>query len=265
METSEFRLNRLFDVVSGRALFIAFDRGLGADVSGGGEDSAAIVDAVVSSGAEGIVLSPGMLDRQRAKLSHRGAPAVLLRSDLFVMGGLQPAGLAADGCEEYRTLVTAHEAAAMGADAMVLFFIMGFANDATTADNAQAVARTCREAHSIGLPVIVETVLWGSRSQNQSDAHALTYGCRLAAELGADAIKTQYVGDPEAMRKLINACPVPVLLLGGPKVDDDEELLIQSAAALSSGARGLVYGRNVWQADDPLAMATRLHKIVHTS
>ncbi len=264
MEACSMRLGRLFHPETKRALVVAFDRGLGADASGGGEDPSAIISAVDSSGAEGVLVSPGILDRHRHLLAHRHAPAVLLRSDFIFMGQLQPEGLAGDG-EEYRVLVSGPEAAAMGADAVVLFLILGYRSDATTADNAQAVARTAREAHAVGLPVIVETVLWGSRAINQADASALKYACRLAAELGADAVKTQYTGDVTSMREVITSCPVPVLLLGGPKVDTEEDLVNQTTEALSTGARGLVYGRNVWQSADPSGTATQLHRLVHES
>ncbi|WP_219413550.1 class I fructose-bisphosphate aldolase [Pseudonocardia nigra] len=262
MEASQMRLGRLFDPTSGRAMVAAFDRGLGASAAGGGEDALGVVESLVDAGVDGLVISPGMLDRTRHLLAHRGAPAALVRSDFFFMGSLQPPGIAGPA-EEYRCLITAGEAVAMGADAMVLFLILGNADDAITADNAAAVARTTRAAHAVGLPVIVEAVLWGSRSVDQSDAQALAYVSRLAAELGADAVKTQYTGDITSMRTVVDSCPVPVLLLGGPKSDDQDELLRSSAEALSTGARGLVYGRNVWQTDDPRASARRLHDIVH--
>lgn len=244
-------------------MIAAFDRGLGASAGGGGEDALSVVRSLVDAGVDGVVLSPGILDRTRQLLAHRGAPAALVRSDFFFMGQLQPDGLAGSA-EAYRSLITAGEAVAMGADAMVLFMILGNADDAVTADNAAAVARTAREAHAVGLPVVVEAVLWGSRAVDQRDAAALTYVSRLAAELGADAVKTQYTGDVASMRTLVDSCPVPVLVLGGPKTEDPDDLIRLSVDALSTGARGLVYGRNVWQADDPQSVARRLHDVVHS-
>lgn len=264
METSEFRLGRLFSKDTGRTMVVAFDRGLGASAAGGGESAEAVVDAVVGAGADGILLSPGLLDRTRHKLAHRGAPAVLVRSDFIFLGSLQPKGTSGDG-EEYRRLINAEEAAALGADAIVMFLILGNPSDAITADNARAVARAAREAHAVGLPLIVETVLWGSLVEDQSDAEALIYVNRLAAELGADAVKTQYTGDVDSMRAVVENCPVPLLLLGGPKTDDLDALRAQTNEALSSGARGLVYGRNVWQAEDPASMARTLHDLVHSA
>ena len=264
METSEFRLGRLFARDSGRAMIVAFDRGLGASAKGGGESASAVVQAVVDAGADGILLSPGLLERNRQHLAHRNAPAVLVRTDFIFMGALQPQGTAASG-EEYRRLIDAKEAAAIGADAIVMFLILGNPDDAITADNCRAVARAAREAHQVGIPLIVETVLWGSLVQNQSDPEALIYVNRLAAELGADAVKTQYTGDVASMRAVVSNTPVPLLLLGGPKTDDIEALRRNTTDALSSGARGLVYGRNVWQATDPTTAARTLHNLVHSA
>lgn len=263
MQTPEMRLGRLFDATTGKAMVAAFDRGLGASAAGGGENVRQVVGDVVAAGVEGIIVSPGVLERTRDLLAHRGAPAVLVRSDFFFMGALQPEGLAGPTAEEYRVLLSGSEAAAMGADAMVLFLVLGNSNDAVTADNAAAVARAAQQAHAVGLPVIVEAVLWGSRAHDQADEGAITYVSRLAAELGADAVKTQYTGDPQSMRRVVESCPVPVLLLGGPKSDDLDELTRSSRDALSTGARGLVYGRNVWQGGDTLAAARRLHGLVH--
>lgn len=263
METSAMRLGRLFNKSTGRAMVAAFDRGLGASAAGGGEDALGVVGAMIDAGVDGVVMSPGMLDRTRHLFAHRGAPLTLVRSDFFLMGALQPAGLAGDA-EEYRVLITPAEAAAMGADAMVLFLILGNAADAVTADNAAAVARTARQAQAVGIPTIVEAVLWGSRTKDQNDAAALAYVTRLAVELGADAVKTQYTGSVDSMRTVVESCPVPVLLLGGPRTESPEALLQSSREALSTGARGLVYGRNVWQTPDPEATARRLCELVHS-
>ena len=54
-----------------------------------------------------------------------------------------------------------------------------------------------------GIPVIVESVLWGSRIEDKRDPELLAFGARVAAEFGADAIKTAYTGDPETMRQVV--------------------------------------------------------------
>ncbi|MER3438253.1 MAG: fructose-bisphosphate aldolase, partial [Chloroflexota bacterium] len=99
----------------------------------------------------------------------------------------------------------------------------------------------------VGLPLIVEAVLWGSQIDNKKDPERLAFACRMAVELGADAIKTEYTGDPVTMRQIIETCPAPVLVLGGAKSDSVADVLEATRGAMEAGARGVIYGRNVWQ------------------
>lgn len=262
MDAHDFRLRRLFAPDTLRTMIVAFDSGLVTDVSQGGQRVEEIVRATAGAGVEGILLSPGLLERSRHHLAHHGAPAVLLRTDLYFSGRTQPPGTAGTG-EHHRALVEPAEAAAMGADAVVMFLVLGNQEDEVTADNAAAVGRAARRAHAVGLPLIVETVLWGGRIDDPQDPAALIYLNRLACELGADAVKTQFTGGTESMRAVIEHCPLPVLLLGGPRAASQRALAQTTSEALASGARGIVYGRNVWQADSPLAAARRLHDLVH--
>jgi len=54
-----------------------------------------------------------------------------------------------------------------------------------------------------------------------------------------------------------------VLLLGGSKTNDPNALLDGTRAAIAAGAKGVIYGRNVWQADDPAGVAKQLKAIIH--
>ena len=40
---------------------------------------------------------------------------------------------------------------------------------------------------------------WGERAGDRVDVDRLRYGCRLAAELGADVVKTEFPGHVTAM------------------------------------------------------------------
>jgi fructose-bisphosphate aldolase, class I len=154
------------------------------------------------------------------------------------------------------------EAAALGAGAICMYLIAGPATGAMFADNVAAVARTAHEARRVGLPLIVEATLWGSRHTDKKDPTALQHVCRMAYELGADAIKTEFTGDVETMRQVIGAVGVPVLTLGGARGAAD---VVEAAArdAIAAGAKGLIFGRNVWAADDPVAVTKTLLDVVH--
>jgi DhnA family fructose-bisphosphate aldolase class Ia len=82
-------------------------------------------------------------------------------------------------------------------------------------------------------------------------------------ELGADVIKGPYVADREALATLVRRTPVPVVLLGGPRLDDERAVLEIAATAMAAGVRGLVFGRNVFQRPNAEAMIGALRGIVH--
>jgi DhnA family fructose-bisphosphate aldolase class Ia len=72
----------------------------------------------------------------------------------------------------------------------------------------------------------------------------------MAVELGADAVKTDYTGDPVSMRAVVEDCPIPILVLGGTRQGSDEDALEVVRGAVRAGAAGVFFGRNVFQAPD---------------
>src|SRR5581483_6437220 len=113
-----------------------------------------------------------------------------------------------------------------GAEAITMFLIVGHREGRAFTDNVRAVAKAAQQARVVGIPLIVESVLWGSRViDNKQDPELLAFGARVAAELGADAIKTAYTGDPETMKQVVAGSPVPVLVLGGARAETPEPVL----------------------------------------
>jgi putative autoinducer-2 (AI-2) aldolase len=84
--------------------------------------------------------------------------------------------------------------------------------------------------------------------------------CRMCAELGAQVVKTYYV--PEGFETITASCPVPVVMAGGKKLPEIEALTM-AYRAVSEGASGVDMGRNIFQADAPVAMITAVNKVVH--
>jgi 2-amino-4,5-dihydroxy-6-oxo-7-(phosphonooxy)heptanoate synthase len=90
-------------------------------------------------------------------------------------------------------------------------------------------------------------------------AHAVT----IAADLGADLVKTVFLGSTAEMLDLTAACPVPVLVAGGPALDKEEDVLAYVRDALAGGAGGVAMGRNIFQAADPRRLAAKVARLVH--
>ncbi len=260
MSGVEIRLRHLFDPETGRSLITAYDHGQSMPMPvEPGRRPLELLKKVVDGGPDGVLVNPGILRNGGELFAPRNAPVAVLRADWTYLDARWKAELG----EHYRVLTTPAEALALGAGAICMYLIGRPMDGGIMADNVAAVAKAAHEAHRVGIPLIVEGTLWGLRNTDQKDPEYLQMVCRLAVECGADAIKTEYLGSEEAMTGLIAACgEVPVLTLGGAKGDAHA---VKSAAdgAIKAGAKGLIFGRNIWNTDDPVATTKSLRGIVH--
>jgi putative autoinducer-2 (AI-2) aldolase len=112
------------------------------------------------------------------------------------------------------------------------------------------------EGERYGMPVLAVTAV--GREMNR-DARYLSLACRIAAELGAHAVKTYFCDDFE---KVVDSCPVPVVIAGGKKLPEREALQM-AHAAIVKGAVGVDMGRNIFQSSNPVAMIKAVRAVVH--
>lgn len=257
MTATQIALGKLFNPDSGRAFVTAFDHGTTVKL-GPTAPPMEVLEKIVAGGPDGVLVSPGMLRAGSRFFARRGAPVPVLRTDWTVVNEdwKQESG------EHYRVLMSPSDAQGLGAGAICMYLVMGPAEGTQFADNVEQLAKAAVEAHRVGMPLIVEVTLWGSRYTDKKDVNALAHGCRMAYEFGADVIKTEYTGDAASMRSIVDSVAVPVLTLGGARGDKDA-VIAAARGAIAGGASGLVFGRNVWQADDPVVMAAELRAIVH--
>ncbi|MGQ9617584.1 MAG: 3-hydroxy-5-phosphonooxypentane-2,4-dione thiolase [Candidatus Aminicenantia bacterium] len=114
------------------------------------------------------------------------------------------------------------------------------------------------ECEEYGIPVLAVTAV--GRELEKRDARYLSLACRIAAELGARFIKTYYCEDFE---KVVESSPVPLVIAGGPKMESEMDALRIAYLAISKGAKGVDFGRNIWQSSHPVAMINAIRAIVH--
>ncbi|MBS7287920.1 MAG: fructose-bisphosphate aldolase, partial [Candidatus Freyarchaeota archaeon] len=96
----------------------------------------------------------------------------------------------------------------------------------------------------------------------KANPDTIAHASRLGAELGADVVKTPYTGDPETFRKVVEGCPVPVVIAGGPKAETDADVLRMVRGAMDAGAVGVAMGRNAFQHENPVAIVRAVVEIV---
>ena len=112
------------------------------------------------------------------------------------------------------------------------------------------------EAERYGIPVVAVTAVG---KEMVRDARYMSLASRMAAELGAHIVKTYYVKDFE---KVIETCPVPIVIAGGKKQPENEALEM-AYNAMNAGAIGVDMGRNIFQSTDPVGMIKAVNAIVH--
>jgi 3-hydroxy-5-phosphonooxypentane-2,4-dione thiolase len=118
------------------------------------------------------------------------------------------------------------------------------------------ISELINEAESFGIPVIAVTAVGKEMGR---DARYLSLCSRMAAELGARIVKTYYCKNFE---KVVNTCPVPIVIAGGKKLPE-KEALNMAYKAISDGAVGVDMGRNIFQSEDPVAMIKSVRAILH--
>ena len=114
------------------------------------------------------------------------------------------------------------------------------------------------EGERYGIPVMAVTAV--GRELERRDARYLGLCCRIAAELGAKVVKTYWCEDFE---RVVDGCPVPVVMAGGPQVDTELEVFEFVHDGLTRGAIGVNLGRNIWQNDSPVAMIRAIRYMIH--
>jgi putative autoinducer-2 (AI-2) aldolase len=145
------------------------------------------------------------------------------------------------------------EAIRLNASALAVSIFVGSEHEKESLLN---LARLVDEGERYGIPVLAVTAV--GREMNR-DARYLALACRIAAELGAHIVKTYYC---ENFSKVVDSCPVPLVIAGGKKVAERDALQL-AYNAISEGAKGVDMGRNIFQSDCPVGMIKAIRSMIH--
>lgn len=152
------------------------------------------------------------------------------------------------------------EALRIGADAVSVHVNVGAQDEDKMLANLGKVAEEC---DAFGLPLLAMMYPRGPKIQNEHAPDVIAHAARIGAELGADIIKTNYTGNIDTFKEVVESCPVPVVIAGGPKCKSNDEVLQTTFDAMKAGAAGLSIGRNVFQCESPTQIIKALSAIVH--
>lgn len=120
------------------------------------------------------------------------------------------------------------------------------------------LSQLVNQCENYGIPVMAITAV--GKELQKRDARYLSMCTRICAELGARVVKTYWC---EHFDKVVEGCPVPVVIAGGPQCDSELEVMEFVYDGMQKGAIGINLGRNVWKNPHPAPMMKALRAIIH--
>ncbi len=238
------RLNRLIQP-DGRCFFMPIDHGYFQGPTTALEKPGRTIGPLLPH-CDALFVTRGVL---RACVDAGGSKPIILR----VSGGTSMAGgdLADEGLTTSIEDIVRLNAAAVGVSIFV-----GSGYQKKTLLNLSKMVNICED---YGIPVMAVTAV--GKELARRDARYLALSCRIAAELGARVVKTYWC--EKDFDKVVEGCPVPLVMAGGPKCKNEKEVFDFVHDGLQKGAIGINLGRNVWQSPHPEAMAKALRAMIH--
>jgi putative autoinducer-2 (AI-2) aldolase len=235
------RLSRIINPRSGKTVMLAVDHGYFQGPTTGLRDLGKTVTPLIPH-TDCLFITRGMV---RNSIDPRSNVAICLR----VSGGSSILGELSN--EDITTSM--EEAIRLNASGVGISIFVGASNEDRTISN---LGRLVNEAERYGMPVLAVTAVGKEMGR---DARYLGLACRIAAEIGAHFVKTYYCED---FYKVVEGCPVPVVMAGGKKIPERDALQM-TANAIKEGASGVDMGRNIFQSNNPSGMIKAIRAVVH--
>ncbi len=244
----KIRLSRLFKAPSKRALVVALDHGRRHGPIPGLVNLRETLKNILAAGVDAVMMTPAMIEHFSEILCNT-----------FIIARIDGTGTVKSLDEsDDRLISSVTRAISAGADAVSVMIYPGSSHES---DLWEKLALVVEDARQLGVPVMAEIIPKPPVFENKYDPEAVAYGSRIAAEVGADIIKTLYT--EKDFKKVVEGTPVPVLVLGGPRMKSPLDVLKLVENAVKEGAAGAAIGRNIFQFEKPDVMARALMLIIH--
>ncbi|MFI7702178.1 2-amino-3,7-dideoxy-D-threo-hept-6-ulosonate synthase [Nonomuraea sp. NPDC049480] len=243
------RMRRLFRHGDGRLLVVPLDHSVTDGPLGRG-DLNALVGELTGTGVDAVVLHKGSLRH----VDHGWF------SDMSLIVHLSASTRHAPDPNAKYLVAGVEEALRLGADAVSLHVNLGSDQEVRQVTDLAAVSEGCDRWN---VPLLAMMYARGPKISDSRAPDLVAHAASLAADLGADIVKTDYAGTPGDMAEVVRACPIPVIVAGGPRQKETGAVLAHVSDALRGGAAGVAVGRNVFQASRPSRMAATIANLVH--
>ncbi|MCJ7631338.1 2-amino-3,7-dideoxy-D-threo-hept-6-ulosonate synthase [Candidatus Bathyarchaeota archaeon] len=240
------RLQRIFRD-DGRTVIVPMDHGFTLGPVTGLDNIQKTIDGLEKGGVDAIVVHKGIaanIDTKRVGLIIHLNGSTDISSDQ----------------NRKLQVCTVDEAIALGADGVSMHVNVGAASEGEMLMDLGMASAACSD---FGIPLLAMMYPRGPAIKNSNDVALVKHVSRIGAELGADIVKTNYTGSVESFQEVVQGCPVPVVIAGGPKINTEEDVLRMVLGSIRAGGVGVSLGRNIFQHKNPEAMAKAVGAIVH--
>lgn len=246
----QVRLDRLYRHDGERLLVVPLDHSVSDGPVTGGRRVNQLVGRLADNGADAVVLHKGAL--------RYVDPRHFANTSLIVHLSASTAH-APDPDAKY-LVASVEEALRVGADAVSVHVNLGSAQEAEQVADLGAVADACDRWN---VPLLAMMYPRGPKITDPRDPGLIAHAATLAADLGADIVKTPCAYTVAEMADVTRDCPVPLIVAGGPRQASIDAVLSYVDDALRGGVTGVAMGRNIFAADDPGAATRRIAERIH--
>ncbi|HTT14872.1 MAG TPA: fructose-bisphosphate aldolase [Thermoplasmata archaeon] len=241
------RLRRVFPDPKRRLFSVPLDHAVSMGPIDGLEALAPLANELQSNGVDLLIVTKGAV-REVAPILR---PSTLL--------GVHVSASTSLGSTSNRKVLvgTAQEAVALGADLLSVQVNFGVPEEPEMLVDLGRAADECR---ALGLPLLCMAYV---KKANGGTPDELRHAARAAADTGADIVKTSYPGSTEEFARLCRTTPVPVLIGGGVRLDDEAAFLTLVRSSVAAGGAGICIGRNLFQRSPVGPLAARIASLLH--
>ncbi len=223
------------------------DHGVSVGPIPGLDDMTRTVDSLVQGGADAVLVHAGI-----AKTVDNGHTGLILHLSGATRMTSDP---------NWKTqLSSVKEAIRLGADAVSVHINVGSQREQDMLENFSRIRDECED---YGIPTLAMMYPRGPSIPSEHAFEAVSHAARLGYELGADIVKTNYTGDVESFRRVVQSVKAPIVVAGGPRAKTDTEVLNMVSESIRAGASGVSIGRNIFQHETPTLMTKAIVSIVH--
>lgn len=127
--------------------------------------------------------------------------------------------------------------------------------------NVEVFSKIVKEKEILGVPLIGEVYVIEHKSLSAEQLHLKVKRVfRIMAEMGADMVKAFCT---HRFNEVVENTPVPVFVIDAEKLSNDLDVLKKAKSSISNGARGIIFGRNIFMAKDPKKIIAALNDVIN--